>query len=143
MYVHSENGNINGYHKRGVLEDGVVKYSIDDEFVNGFRHNRLTDTTEPLRIHNPHRKMIKMKDYQVDKKSLSDHELIDHCENELHGTSVYREARRLRRRLRDTLETDPHEEILRDFKTLIQLLDDAPRNQTTIKRLSDLIDKYK
>ena len=138
FFINNENGKVNGYHQRGRYENGKLQLSLDEKFGdNKLGDNKLDNKLETK----PDDKL----NYKNNTQNMSDGEFIKHCENRITNNVIFDNAYELKDKLRHSLENVLDEEVLNDFKILVDIINNKERNRNsnqTRKIIGHLINKY-
>lgn len=123
IFINNKNGKVNGYRQKGKYENGKIELSLDEKFGDNKFDNKLIYKTN-------------------NNKETSDEEFIKHCENRIANNTMFNNAYELKIKLRRSLENNLNEEVLDDFKVLVNIINSKEKNVENRKVIEQLINKY-
>ena len=123
IFINNENGKVNGYRQKGKYENGKIELSLNEKFDDNKFDNKLNYKNNNIR-------------------ETSDEEFIKHCENKIANNAMFNNAYELKARLRRSLENNLNEEVLYDFKILVNIMNSKEKNAENRKIIDQLINKY-
>ena len=143
IFINDMNGKVSGYHQKGKYEDGEFKIYYNEKISkDDLMHKRyeLSDKSVTRPKSSDDSLLVNTKYNRV---NMSDADFIRLCESRISDNKLVYDAKQLRKKLRQMLETKLDKDILADFKLLVNIMDHDERNEHTEKIVNDLIQKYK